>query len=148
MDGTEPVADDEVILRRIPPSKLGIATTKEVSKGGHRATSATLSTDQGEEGLSCSRLAITSPQQLLNQLSDQGKDLEGWTVCRMFVRDVRALGLDVVPRPVQNDLGHCEIVDADSKPYPNSKKSKLAKKTRIMTDEEIIRLKGGDTLSD
>lgn len=148
MDGTERVGDDEVILRRIPPSRPGIATTKKRPEGGFRATSMTLSTEEEEQGLSCSRLAITAPKGLLNQLTTQGIDQTDWTVCRIFVRDVRAIGLDVVPRPVDTDLGHCEIVDGDQKPFPNAKKSKLALQTRILTDEEVEQINAGDVIDD
>ncbi len=148
MDGSEPVEDDEVILRRIPPSTRDLASTTARPDGRLRATSVRLSRRDDEAGLSCSRLVLTSPTDLLNQLHEQEIDPAGWLVCRIFVKDVRDLGLDVMPKPMENDPGHCEIYAADFKPFPNKKAAKLAKKTRILMDEEVNRLKAGDKIEE
>ena len=98
MNAAEPIADDEVILRRIPPSKLGQGSTNPREGGGLRASSFRMTTDErkGEEGLSCTRLRQTSPQMLLADLLTDSIDPTGWDVCRLFVRDARALGLEVI----------------------------------------------------
>lgn len=146
MEASERIADDEVILRRIPPSTLGMASTKELPNGDHRATSVRLSTKPDEQGLSCTRLKLTSPQQLLAQLEHDGIAQDGWFVCRMTVSDVRSLALEVIPFPTERDPGHCEIRSLDSLAYPNTRNSKLAKKTRILTADEVATIRAGDAL--
>lgn len=153
MTVAEPIADDEVILRRIPPSKLDHDSTSPRVGGGLRAASFRMATDErkGEEGLSCTRLLQTSPQMLLADLLSDSIDPTGWDVCRLFVRDVRALGLDVIHKPTDRDRGHCEIVGKDQNKalaFPNTKSQKLAKRTRILTAEEVAALKAGDTMVD
>lgn len=149
MTTVEPIGDDEVILRRIPPSEVrpGLKMDSSVlrPKGGYRATSVRLSTKPGEAGLSCTRLRRTSPQEQLAELTKDGIDPAGWMVCRILVRDVRRLGLDVVHKPTERDPGHCEILGpGGTMDFPNSKSSKLAKETRILTGEEVATLKAGD----
>src|SRR2546430_275631 len=110
MNAVEPIADDEVILRRVPPSTSNVVSTKLCPQtGGLRATSIRMSTLPGEEGLSCTRLRQTSPQGLLADLLNDSVDPTGWHVCRVFVSEVRALGLEVIHKPTDRDPGHCEI---------------------------------------
>lgn len=148
MDGTEPIGDDEVLLRRIPPPTLNLASAVPRTEGGLRATSARLTIRDDEHGLSCSRLALTSPQTLLDSLLLQHIDPAGWMVCRVFAKDIRQLGLEIVPMPESWDPGHCQIVDGDLGNYPNKKATKLAKKTRILASEEIQRILAEDTIED
>ncbi len=87
------IDDNEVIIRRIPPGKPGQDT---VMPDGSRVTSATLMLKAGEQGLSCSRLSITSPEQLLSQI---GKSIsDGWSVCGWKVAELPA-DLHVVITP-------------------------------------------------
>ena len=148
MSPAEPIGNDEVILRRIPPTTIGMDSTKQLPNGRLRATSVRLSTRDGEHGLSCTRLIQTSPQELLNGLVAESIDPTGWLVCRLLVSEVRQLGLEVIHKPTLKDTGHCEILGADGVlQYPNSHNSKLAKKSLILTNEEVSTLKAGDRLS-
>ncbi len=136
------IDDDEVLLRRIPPSTESFQSTCERGDGGLRASSAMLKTitKQGEEHLSCSRLRITSPQALLDDLRNDGKDPHGWHVCEFRVSDVTELGLEIAFTPTDRDPGHCSITGVNGSVYPNNKGNKakkLARKTRILTPEEI-----------
>ena len=101
---------------------------------------------QGEIGLSCTRLLLTSPWELLEQLRLQDKSPDDWMVCRISVADVRALGLDVVHVPTDDDYGHCEVRGNRSVQISKGIASKLAKKTRILTDDEIATVKAGGIL--
>ena len=146
MEVPQQIDDDEVIIRRIPPSTAGGASTKELHDGRHRATSFRMSTKHPDEtGLSCSRMKLTSPRELLDQLQIHGIDPVGWTVCRLLVRDVRELGLDVVFCRTDDDPGHCEIRGKDGLDFPNKSSSRLAKKSLILTEEQIKTLKAGDS---
>lgn len=149
----EPIDDDEIIIRRIPPATSTpsgrIESTYPRLEGGLRATSARLSTKPGEFGLSCSRLRQTSPRALLDDLWHDAIDPSGWKVCRLRVRDVRALGLEIIHKPTERDPGHSEIVaEGGVFEYPNNKSQKLAKKTRVLTDEEVVSWKAGDRPAD
>ena len=148
MGGPPEISDDDVLLRRLPPNRDGFVSMTPREGGGHRATSAFMSVRSGERGGSCSQLAITSPQDLLEQLRNQGKDPSDWHVCRIFVRDVRALGLQVVPAPTDIDPGHCEIRPADGLKFAKRTPQKLARKTRILTPAEVQTLQAGATLTD
>lgn len=144
MASEEPIGDDEVILRRIPPSRLGMDSTKPLPNG-RRATSLHLATKPGEVGLSCSRLRQTSPRELLAELVGADIDPTGWMVCRIWVRDVRQLKLEVIHKPTARDNGHCEILGASGMlAFPNNQNSRLAKETRILTDDEVATLNAGD----
>ena len=146
MPDVETIDDDEVILRRIPPSDT-IESTMLREGGGLRATSARLSTRDDEEGLSCTRLRQTSPADLLSQLRLHGMSPETWMVCRLHVQEVRSLGLNVVHKPTDWDPGHCEVVNPNGK-VTSKLSSKLAKRSRILTDEEVARLLAGARLED
>ena len=130
------VSIDEFIIRRIPPGKPDFDTV--VSCGDYdRPTSATLGLRRGEYGLSCSRLAITSPAQLLAQQNCLLAD--GWRVCIWKVADLPAeLEVIVTPSdPPGLDQGHCEIRAKSGFVYNGKLASKLAKKARILKPDEM-----------
>ena len=143
----EVIASDEIILRRIPPDSIS-ASTQARPEGGLRATSFRLKPAPDEEGISCSRLKQTAPTQLLELLKNQNISPSGWLVCRIRVSDVRKLGLDVVHVPTDEDPGHCEIRSTSNQPLNDRVCSKLAKTTRILTEEEVTRLQAGDILNE
>src|SRR5437016_4488116 len=96
------IADEEILLRHIPGGTLWQAP-------GPRITSANfqLRHDRNETGVSVTRQLITSPERLLVLV---GASLErGSRVASVLVRDVRALGLKVVPKALVDDPGHAEI---------------------------------------
>src|SRR5207248_3324791 len=96
------IADDEFLLRHIPGGTLWQAP-------GPRITSANfqLRHDRNETGVSVTRLSITSPQRLLELVG--GSLQKGSQVAIVRSSDVRALGLRVVPKPLDDDPGHAEI---------------------------------------
>src|SRR5438132_10723311 len=101
MSGTDDIADDEILLRHIPGGTLWQAP-------GPRITSANfqLRHDRNETGVSVTRLQITTPQRLLGLVG--GSPQKGSHIASVRVGDVRALGLQVVPRPLEEDMGHAE----------------------------------------
>ncbi|REK28139.1 MAG: hypothetical protein DWQ45_25265 [Planctomycetota bacterium] len=136
----EGIDNSEVLLRRVPPSADHFRTICERGDDGFRATSAVMSTRQDEQHLSCSRLKFVSPQFLLDDLWNDGIDPEGWYVCRFLVSDVRMLGLEIAFTQTDRDPGHCSITASGGLAYPNNKAQKLARRTRILTEEEIADL--------
>ena len=99
-----------------------------------------MSTRPDEDELSCSRLLLTSPGHLLNDLRNDGIEPEEWHVCRFLVSDVKDLGLDIAFTPTDRDPGHCSITGKGGLAYPNNKAQKLARRTRILTEGEIATL--------
>ncbi|HZU34324.1 MAG TPA: hypothetical protein VFA18_00360 [Gemmataceae bacterium] len=99
------IADDEHVLRHIPAGTLWQAA-------GPRITSANfqLRHDRAETGVSVTRLKITTPDRLLQLVG--GSLEQGSRVAAARVSDVRALGLQVIPKPLDNDPGHAEIQSA------------------------------------
>lgn len=129
--------DDEILLRRVPPTSRQFQTIDKTGDGRFRAVSAVMSTREVEDSLSCSRLRLTSPQSLLNDLYNDGKDPYGWHICRFTVSDVLEVGLQIQFTPTERDPGHCSITNDEGLAYPKSKAKKLARRTRILTDDEI-----------
>ena len=116
MNGT---SDDEVVLRHIPGG-----TTFQAS--GPRITSKNfeLRPDRDETGISVSRASITSPDQLMARI---GNPANGSRIASAPVADIRALGLDVVPVPLDDDLGHAEIRSAAESLESQSVRKALAR---------------------
>ena len=69
-------------------------------------------------------------------------------VCRMCASDIRDLGLDIFFCKTDQDPGHCEIRPSINQPFSKTIRSKLAKKTRILREDEIDNLQAGDNLLD
>lgn len=100
MNPTDPIDDSEILLRHIPAGDPWQAT-------GPKITSANFRLRAGESGISVSRANLTTPEQLLQRL---GRDpASGSRVALINVREVRALGIAVVPVPLSDDSGHAEI---------------------------------------
>jgi hypothetical protein len=119
MTGTDLIADDEYLLRHIPGGTLWQAA-------GPRITSANfqLRHDRNETGASVTRWKTTTPEQLLNLVG--GKLEPGSRVAQVQVREVRALGLRVVPKPLDEDPGHAEIQSDAASLDDHATRKKLA----------------------
>ncbi len=99
MAGPEQIQDDEVVFRHIPGDKDHLAE-------GPRATSGNFELRDGEHGISVTRAAITTAGQLMTRLGDPAA---GSRIAAASVRELRALGLEVVSAPIPEDPGHAEI---------------------------------------
>jgi hypothetical protein len=126
-DGDE-IADDEYLLRHIPGGSLWQAP-------GPRITSANfqLRHDRNETGVSVTRLAITSPARLLELVG--GSMEKGSRVATVRAGDVRALGLQVVRRPLANDPGHAEIQSDQASLDDHGCRKRLALLFRFLPEE-------------
>ena len=102
MTTVDSIGNDEYVLRHIPDGTRWRAP-------GPRITSANfdLRHDQNETGVSVTRLAVTTPERLLELVG--GSPLRGSRVAQARKREIEALGFRVVPRPLAEDLGHSEI---------------------------------------
>jgi hypothetical protein len=155
------VASDEILLRRVPPSTQDFVTVR-ADGGIERPTSVTLRTrrNTSEQSLSCTRLKMTSPSELLGQLALGGSpmDASGWRVCCFLASDLLQLDddgdgkLTVVHEPriiPPVDLGHCGIYGSAGRPYPQAKgvSARLARIARMLTEEEVANTKAGGWLA-
>jgi hypothetical protein len=90
----------------------------------------------------------TDPLALLRQLESQGISSKGWGVCRILVRDILTLGLQVVPDPTDADRGHCLIIGTEQRPLSRGASSALAMMTRVLTPDEMHSLQEGGSTAD
>lgn len=140
----ELVSKEEYIIRRIPPSsdKMTYSKAKANSLNARtRATSAALFRRPGELGLSCSRLSITSPIQLLSQV--KLSHMDGWEVCVWRVSELPdGVTVIITPSvPPELDPGHCEIRSPD---FSKKLISKLAAASTILTLDQLVNMQAGD----
>ena len=99
MQPVDPIADDELILRHIPGG-----TTWQKADGSIASPNFRLR--PGEDGISVSRLVITSTEAFMTRLGDPAT---GSRIAVARAGDLRALGFEVVSAPIPGDTGHAEI---------------------------------------
>lgn len=96
-DGTEPVADDEVLYRRIPVS-MGWYSSAGLSPEAFDPRKDEIS------GLSVYRAKYKTLEEVA-----RGKSKQGYFVAVLRAGDLRRLGIDVEPKPELDDPGHAEL---------------------------------------
>jgi len=96
-DGTEPVADDELLYRRIPVSK-GWYTQSGLSPEAFDPR------QDETSGISVHRDKYKSIKE-----AAKGKSKKGYYVAVLRASDLRKHGIQVVPRPGPDDPGHAEL---------------------------------------
>jgi len=123
----------EVLLRRLPPDVPPESSIVQILDGTFRAVSGRMCPRPGEDGLSCSRAAITTPADLLALIGDP----PGWMVCEFPADALDGIGLALIPKPTPEDAGHCIVVTKDGAPFGRSAQRKLARITRVLSPEKI-----------
>lgn len=126
---TRAVCSAAVILKRLTKYPVSTVERPEI---GLTAMSFAIRPRPCEDFPSWSLRSITSPEELLSIEERKGRDVDGWSVAAVSVGEVRALGLDVVRDPTDEDPGHCSIIPTGDQPFTRSIWTKLAKKTRIV----------------
>ena len=116
MSGRHTIADDEIVLLRVP---VGLRWMAE----GPRVTSANFDPKPEETGKSVSCRPVADADELL-QLA---RDPLGFRVVSLAVSEVRRLGLDVVPDPTPEDPCHAEIRPAAQLRSSRALRKKLAR---------------------
>lgn len=125
-DGTEPIAPDEVLYRRIPADKkLGL---HDPELGAPPSPQAFRPRQYDTTGLSVYRAKYKTPQQVA--ANEQGK--------RFYVAELRAAALldrkiKFVPAPKPGDPGHAEITDLT---YQN-RRTDRAEELQVLLAREI-----------
>lgn len=99
LNGIEPVADDELLYRRIPVS-TGWYSEDRLSPEAFdpRRDEST--------GISVYRAKYTSLKE-----AARGKSRQGYYVAVLRAGDLRERGIEIVPRPAPDEPGHAELPD-------------------------------------
>lgn len=166
MESVPPIEEDEILLRRVPPSTPTMRLVELRSDGTERVASVVMTprkdrlTGACEEALSCSRLRLISPMQLLENLRDGNPPIDptGWRVCYFRVADIRRIGdgpqgfLDVRADPRTSppiDLGHCGIYGSNGQPCPKGKSTvrRMAEVTQLFSEDQVSRIQAGGKIS-
>jgi len=117
MSLAEYVADAEVVLRHVPGGTFWQAP-------GPRVTSKNFEPRADEQGVSVSRAGITTAAALMARV---GSPTTGSKIAAATVGDIRAMGLDVVAVPIDDDPGHAEIWPATTALHGKTVYRQLAK---------------------
>ena len=128
--GSEPIADHEILYRRIPaasgfydslvdpnPSPLAFRPTKNDTTG-----------------LSLSRANYRSLEQ-----AGRGREGKQYYVAVLRAGELRRLGMNVVPRPLEDDPSHCEIADLT---FGNRKTMPFAEWQALLAEQLCLRIEG------
>ena len=115
MDENDPVDDGEFVYRRIHPTFYDPSQPIPVRLLAFRPS------EQDAAGLSVLRAQFARPQDVLAN-RDPAK-MAGYYVARLAVRQLRALGLSVIPDPIPGGpAGHAVIPELACDSYQNNKK--------------------------
>src|SRR5207249_270487 len=114
-DDTEPIADDELLYRRIPASMWWY------SQAGLSPEAFDPRKDE-TTGISVSRAKYKSIEE-----AARGKSKKGYYVAVLRAEYIRRIGLEVVPRPGPGDPGHAELPDltCENRLTPEAEERKL-----------------------
>jgi hypothetical protein len=134
-DGTEPVADDELLYRRIPASQgyYDPAIDPMPSPLAFKPTRNDL------EGLSIYRAKYKSVEE-----AARGQPGKSYYVAVLRAADLRAVGIDVVPSPLKDDPEHAEIPGLT---YDNRKLMPYFEWQTLLAEQLCLRIEGPFTFT-
>lgn len=129
-NGTEPIADDELLYRRVPESPGWYDPATHVVNhqafGPHKTNDAS--------GLSVARAKYKSMED-----AARGRPGKSYFVAVLRVGDLRQNDIKVVPRPKPNDPGHSELPDMNS---DNRKADATLERQRLLSKKLCLRVEG------
>jgi hypothetical protein len=99
-DGTEPIKDDEILYRRIPVSQKWFDPTADP----RLSPQAFHPIKQDTTGLSLSRAKYKTVEE-----AAEGPSAQGYYVAGVKAGELRERGIAVIPDPLPDDPGHCEL---------------------------------------
>ena len=151
MPDPPPLEPGEVLLRRLLPRGKRRAEYGKPVKG--REMRPRRKPENWERGLSCSRLRLTSPADLIARLPPS-IDASRCAVCALRSERVLAVAdrsgpsgsfLRIEVDPTDDDPGHVVIVVGDGRPCPDSQETRdeLAALARVLSEEEVAGLRAG-----
>jgi hypothetical protein len=110
-NGVEPIADDELLFRRVPMSMLWYDPVTRILKpeafGPNKKRDTT--------GISVSRQKYKSAE-----LAARGRPGKAYCIAVLRAGDIKRLGIMVEPRPITNDPGHAELPQLNAETYKDS----------------------------
>lgn len=131
-DGTEPIAPDEVLYRRIPADKrLGLY---DPELGARPSPEAFRPRQYDTTGLSLYRGKYKTPRQIA--FNEQGKR---FYIAELHAAALQAHGIKVVPAPIPGDPGHAEILDLT---YQNRRTDRGEELQVLLARELCVRIHG------
>ena len=129
-DGSESIEDHETLFRRIPVT----GGFYDPSLDAKPSPMAFRPTKHDTTGLSIYREKYKSIEQVAH-----GRAGKKYYIAVLKAGDLRQLGMEVIPRPLDNDHGHCEIVDLT---YANRKVMPYAEWQAILAEQLCLRIEG------
>ena len=129
-DGSEPVADHEILYRRIPATS-GFYDPHVDPNPSPLAFRPTL---LDSTGLSLSRAKYKTLEQ-----AGQGREGKQYFVAVLRAGELRRLGMNIVPRPLKDDPGHCEIAELT---FANRKSMPFAEWQALLAEQLCLRVEG------
>lgn len=119
-DGSEPVADDEILYRRVPQSTGWYSPDRGLRPEafGPRKDDVT--------GISLWRARYKSIED-----AAVGRPGKSYYVAVLRVGDLRQEGIEVVPRPLENDPGHAELPQLNAQ---NRKSDETLERQRLLVE--------------
>ncbi|MBI4716806.1 MAG: hypothetical protein HY763_03300 [Planctomycetes bacterium] len=123
-DGTEPIADDELLYRRVPEAWFDRKTDARPSPLAFKPREGDVT------GISVSRGKYKTPEQAA--VNQSGKS---YYVAVLRAGDLRTCGMDVVARPQEGDPGHAEIPELTFA----SRQTPTAKGFQLLLAERLCR---------
>ncbi len=135
LPNVDPIADDEILYRRIPASTgwYDASRTPPLEAEAFRPNQNDIS------GISLARQKYTSIAQ-----AARGRPGKSYVVAWLRAGDLRAAGIDVLPRPLPDDPGHAEIPTLTY----DQRKSKQAIEQRTLLAEKLCLQIQGPFLSE
>lgn len=129
-DGSEPIADHEILYRRIPAAAgfYDPAVDPNPSPVAFRPTAADVT------GLSLSRANYKTLEQ-----AGGGRVGKQYYVAVLRAGQLRQLGMKVVPKPLDGDPGHCEIAELT---FANRKAMPFAEWQALLAEQLCLRVEG------
>lgn len=128
--GTEPVADDELLYRRIPVSQRWYDPQVDPCP----SPEAFRPTPNDATGLSVYRGKYKTVEE-----AARGLEGKSYYVAVLRAGDLRANGIDVVPRPKEGDPGHAELPGLT---YENRKMDKVLEWKVLLSGQLCLRVEG------
>jgi hypothetical protein len=126
-DGTEPIADEELLYRRVP------ASMGWYSPGAELNSQAFAPRSDDVTGLSVSRAKYKSIED-----AAKGRPGKSYYVAVLRAGDLRQNGIEIVPRPrPPDDPGHAELPDLNSS---NRKADETLERGRLLAEKLCIRV--------
>lgn len=120
-DGTEPVADDELLYRRISAASAWYSP-----EAGLKASAFAPHKTEDTTGLSVNRAKYKTIE-----AAARGRAGKTYYVAVLRVGDLRQRGIEIVPRPHADDPGHAELPDLNS---ANRQTARVRELQRILVE--------------